>query len=287
MSSITKANAAFPDQQQTEEYLKTLSPRTARKFWKFVSSDELRKYPSFKRSPFKEMDIDGIGVLTARVFVLAQKWHKGSLQASEFRSKIRYLSGAGSIEIFEKLSTSVQEELWTEEYGSHSYMHCVGRAYLDLLHRTSFHPGFCYYHYTESYEIKIGIRSKAVEKMVNLGSTLDLSDPSSDYVESLKTLFSFEGGNLNQAYWNSKCLFDFGPQASTYVTLLRALYGEKKVLHALEWTHSAGVKVCLEEVVAILDSWEEFSQYPAEWVANAQGFEHHTPAQWNFMSEGN
>lgn len=261
MSSITKANTVFPDQQQTEEYLKTLSPRTVRKFWKFVSSDELRKYPSFTLSPFKEMDIDGIGVLSARVFVLAQKWRKGSLQAGEFRSKIQYLSGSGSIEIFEKLSASVQEELWTEEYGSYSYLHCVGRAYLDLLKRTSFHPSFCYYYYTESYEIKIGIRREAVERMIDLGSTLDLSDLSSDFVKS--------------AYWKSKCLFNFGPQASTYVILLRALYGEKKVLDALEWTHRARVKVCLEEVVAILDSWEELSQYPPEWVASVQGFKHH------------
>lgn len=285
MSSITKANAVFPDQQQTEEYLKTLSPRTVRKFWKFVSSDELRKYPSYSQSPFKELRIAGVGVLTARVFALAQRWSKGSLEAGDFRNKIMYLSEEGCIDLFEQLPVKTQEDVWIYKYPGHHYLHllCIERGYLKLLRKTNLPAKFSFQIYTTNDLLRTEILEPVVKAMKDQGSTLDLEVASNEFNDSINTLFANERRNLNQAHWNEECLLNFGPRALDAVLMLRALYGEQAVLDAFRWVIDAGLKICLEEAVLILDSWEEFSQYPAEWVANVQGFEHHM--QYDTASE--
>lgn len=270
----TNGNFMFPDQKQTEAYLKTLSHRTIRKFWKFVESDDLRKYPSYLPYALKEVNIEGIGVLTARVFALAQKWKKGSLEASEFRSKIQHLSGSGSIDIFEKLSVFAQEELWNKKFGSAASLSCVERAYLKLLLQTNLPPNFCYSYYTKKLVLRTEIWEESRQKMIQQGSTLNLDSVSDDFSSTLKHLFSLEEMDYDLAYRNENCCFDFGSRARDSILMLRGLYGEKQIIDVFTWIYQGRVRVCLEEVIAVIESWQEFSQYPAEWIANAHGFKH-------------
>lgn len=256
------STAIFPDQQQTEEFLATLSPRTVRKFWKFVATEPLRRRELSPLSPFDDLKSDSPGVLTARIFKASQKWRMFTLSPNTFIGRARNLAGPGTMDIFEQLPSLTQEKIWTDKFLGGEPIHCAERAYLELVHRTKLSVNFYRSYYDPDRNTKI-VKVKE-----------PLSQPSKEFLELVNRAFPRISLFIHSESKNHLRSLEFGSYSTESMMMLRYLYGEENVIEMCNRFIEAGVSICSSEAITILDSWEEWKHYSVDWIAASNGFKH-------------
>lgn len=264
------ARVTFPDQQQTEEYLSTLSRRTARRFRKFIKATEPEGCTSYS------------GLLAARLFVQSLNWGNVDLEPSAFSYRLSKLSEPGIIDLFEKLSTESQETLWKRDLALSNFAaNCTTEAYFNLLIRTGLSAKFC----ASLNEVFI---AETVGEVTHLllffwsseedrwkprvsATDIKIAEPSKQFRRALLHVFQNKYKNIERiddSYKYRKLPVNFDTKATEGSIMLSVLYGEHAVIELLSYAAESKINMCLQDAITVLDARQENPEYPVEWILN-------------------
>lgn len=276
--------AVFPDQQQTEEYLSTLSPRAARSFRKFVALEASNGHnPTYS------------GVLAARLFVQSLNWETVDLESSSFSHRLSQLSAPGIIDLFEQFSTDSQESLWKHDFALDGFAtNCTTEAYFSLLIRTGLPAKFCSSLIEEYYLERDGDPSKARTHLTvffwnaaenrwrpHVPNNLEIAEPSRKFSNTLIDVFQNKYKTMTRiddAYKYKEIPVNFGTKATESSVMLSVLYGEQVVMELLLSATESKVNMCLHDAISVLDAWKKKPEYPIEWILHTVHGQHNHSA---------
>lgn len=166
----------------------------------------------------------------------------------------------GAFEIFESAPLRIQGDSDLYKYRN-SRTPRATYTYLRLLQMTGFQSK-----YVRESGDEIDVYINRVRNAKNLTSnTLDFSDLS-DW--------------LNTTIAEKKGLDGFGYVDAAVVILMRSVYGAEKFESALRAFVDAGFHIHPDDLMTVLDRWDELHVYPGEWMIEMLGLENASNRVW-------
>lgn len=280
----------FPDQDETTEYLTTISPFIVRDFRRFV---------------FDQM-IDGCtpysGKLAAQLYVLSLDWNNVVLSPRSFSYRLSKLSAPGVFDLFAQLPTESQEKIWEHDLIDRGFAtNCTAEAYFSLLLKTDLKAGFCSSQYGkvmtkdrgEVDYLQIWYWSSEGNNRWAISPSVEpkLKAPSYDFPYRLKKVFKNISGSvysvgfsiktfsIDNSYAYSEIPVNFGNKATEGSVMLLNIYGEEAVTELLQTATESKTNLCLQDAILVLDSWQENRDYPLTWILHSVEGRHNHP-EW-------
>lgn len=164
------------------------------------------------------------------------------------------LNYPGSYEIFEKSPKRIQTEGGIFSH-KHSRSPRTFNVYLQLLERVGFEDKYLSFNGETMPEYLKKSRKSSINHATQFGYDTDLS------TELLEILI------------RRTCLTGFGSNTYTLMVLLNAIYGSQKLEEALTTFIKDDFHIHADDLLIVLDRWEELKGYPGHWIVELLGFE--------------
>lgn len=272
-----RLDSMFSDSQEIRVILATLPLWEKSRFYRFIDGINSVHPMVYYFLNSKEGCPRG-GETILRLLSISRKLTSNGWKDPDFVLGCYRIAQSDSIDDFEALDQDVQNKTWSVYFKNRMFPHyhaCSDKAYLKLLRATGapavdeekLYGGVNEYIrlINQAYDEKRKSKKKiAIE--------LDLSDVSEEFLTSTY-------GRLSGPYWiwhgtEKRSILRAHQHEIQVLTLLRAVYGEKSILEVLEVFNSEDKKLCIEEFVDLVGSWDEMKEYPASWIRHVKDFKH-------------
>lgn len=274
--------------RETLEFIKNLSRKERRRFWKlvkskpfFMASAEELVYSSHRA--VRKVD----GILTARIVTCSMKWKEKNFMSHAFITNIgKFQNDPALVEKFERLPSYSQYTLWSSSYLKFSNAPCADRGYMDLLYMTKLPPE----HVKGAKEKVLAYRNQGrtsrdadsnSESGISLAGLalkedIDLTPPSEEFLDVLsralkpkepasnrKPSYRRRTEDSNMGYDGSWLVF--GRNGAEIGFLLKAAYTEPVIIDFLEKVLDEKEQVCLDQAIMLLNDWGSYRDAPLSW----------------------
>lgn len=214
-----------------------------------------------------------------RIHNLSRHWPR---KIREFEKLVRGVSRiitADAVTEFEKIDETAQQEIWTSYYlkptDSNPVRPCADKAFLRLVNATGFPV-------TARQMLIPKVAAEYIETANSrhnvsraTNGEIDYSLPTDAFLEEaqdhLKNYYVTD--TINSRPGASDAI-TIEPYRTQILLMLRALYGEANVLSLLERFRASDALLCPNEMIHLLEDWENIHQFPADWIAQIRHLEH-------------
>lgn len=229
------------DKQRVLEILENLPKRDIRRFNKFILHLSQAQEPILNYNRKKAVEKDHAGETILRLLNLSKHLTPKFWKDDFLRSTIRVINSE-IIDEFEQLSKNVQSEVWSIFYAARTHnpvQQCADKAYLRL--------------------------------MVDTGWLVDEEGPDESY--HTRNLLSVRQ-NTSQIIGESERIArieSFEPYGGQIFRMLNWAYGKQDVLEMLDHFKGMDEFICANEMIDILEDWENIKGYPEIWIRQTHG----------------
>lgn len=286
---IDLRDGMFPDQEETREYLTTISPFIARDFRRFITDQMLDGCTSYS------------GKLAAQLYVLSLNWTNVVLRPQSFSYRLSKLTAPGVFDLFSQLPIESQEKIWEHDLIDQGFgTTCTPEAYFSLLSRTGFIARFC----SSNYEREVILDRGEVDYLqiyywnsnenrwsISPPSGSGMKGPSYELSPRLTKIFpntynvsyiidiNIKTCSIDDSYSYLENPVNFGNKATEGSVMLVEVYGEDAVTELLQTAIESKMNLCLQDAISVLDTWQENRDYPLIWILHAaEG--RHNHSEW-------
>lgn len=200
----------------------------------------------------------------------------------EFESLIRGVSRiiqADSVDEFKKLDETAQQEIWAtllvKLIDSNPVRPCADKAFLRLVNATGFPIAARQLLIPKVAEEYIETANSRRNATRTTNREIDYSVPTEVFLEDAQEhLKNYHINDTVNSRPGSTGSITLEPYRTQILLMLRALYGEENVLSLLERFRTSDTLLCPNEMIDLLEDWENLHQFPADWIAQIRHLEH-------------
>lgn len=272
---VTPLVYKLKDCQRVLEILADSPKREIRRFNKFMESN-IQSASVFRRvMSQQELDKERAGETIVRLLKLSRRLTRRGWRDDNFlRCSLRVIN-ADSIDDFEKLDKDVQHQVWTIYYSASTYnalQGCADKAFLRLLHLSGLSV-----EKIDKVQSKLSDDSDSplsFQRALELKHEIDLSNPTPAFTQMLMIQPSDshqQSSSLLKFYSRVKSYEPYGVQITL---MLRALYGEERVIDLFQHFEKSNQFLCPTEMIDLLEDWESLRDYSGDWISQMKDLEH-------------
>lgn len=285
----------FTDRDNVEEILKTFSNLDRLRFNQFLDNLESKNNLDLRQLHIAFPTNDRIGETVLRLFRLSQQWSRSTRNSVKFVNGVFRLVAADALDEFESLSKYDQKKIWNSYYGTPSespVQACTDRAFLRLLQMTAM-PIFDAEHATSEARNYLE-NARALTRDKELPTAIDISETTEKFVPNVINILNTDAYIKELAHYlvtgpvylvtgpvytrrrvvEGISLHVFQPYGLQITLMLRALYGEQKVLDLFRRFEFSNQCLCPNEMIDLLENWDELGEYPVDWICQTQALDH-------------
>lgn len=232
------------------------------------------------------LSFDDFLVTIIRLYDLSLNWHHSVQNHGNFTKGAIRIIMAETIDEFEKLDTSKQQGIWDSYYlesNRNPIIACADKAFIKLLTETGFPVQarqLLVPNTVAEYIQTAKMTRQQYESERSPSRKVDYSLPNDEFLYSaqkyLKTYHKRPISSYRPIPNDSNAIesITLEPYRTQILIMLRAIYGEDKVLDVLERFSTSTALLCPNEMIDLLEDWESLHQFPAEWIAQIRHLEH-------------
>lgn len=187
-----------------------------------------------------------------KIFVIFRE-EGSSINVYQLFAKALFIRHPGAFEIFEASPERIKSNAFLYKYKSSRYPQAA-YTYLKLLQLTGFQTKYI----SDSDDVTATYLQRARDSKNLTSMSLDF-DNVSDWLGT--TLISKNG------------LDGFGSMSLPVIILMRAIYGSEKLEPVLRAFVDSDFHIYPDDLLKVLDKWEEFNMYPGQWIVEVLGLE--------------
>lgn len=273
-SKVTPLVEHFPDKEKVFEILEEWPPRKIRNFNKFMKENKARIVLELCSDESTVVN-QRIGQTIVRLFHESKNLTRKGWKENDFLRCASKIIESDSIDEFEKLDKDVQHQVWNTFYsvGTYNEMQpCTDKAYLRLLHRTGLSVD-----HADKVQYKLADRDESVlpfQRALEEKYGIDLSNPTPGFLNRVMKFpkVAQDSPKVYRAFHDRIRSLD--PYGVQIILMFRAIYGEDKIIDFFKHFINYEQSFCPDEMIDLLDNWEELRVYSVDWISQIQELEH-------------
>lgn len=264
----------FTDSDRVEEILETFSNLDLLHFNRVVGNQ--RFWQLLNAAPTNGRE----GETVARLVKMSRGWNRSIRNSDRFINCLIRILSADAIDEFEQLSMDSQQEIWSSYYSrsSGNLLHaCADKAFLRLLITTGFPLGALQEFSEASVQQYVeSVRRSQSDSISNGSSKFDLSMPTDEFRRNVAIYFKNYRKRVDGQTLQGSYMFVLDPYFTQIPIMLRAVYGEENLWKVLERFSVLDAILCPNEIIDLLDNWDELKHYTSDWIKQFHSLEHTT-----------
>lgn len=264
----------FTDSDRVEEILETFSNLDLLHFNRVVGN--LNFWRLLNAAPTNGRE----GETVARLLKMSRRWNRSIRNSDRFINCLIRVLSADAINEFEQLSMDSQQEIWSSYYSrsSGNLLHaCADKAFLRLLNTTGFPVGALQEFSEASVQQYVeSVRRSQSDSIANGSSNFDLSMPTDEFRRNVAIYFKNYRKRVDGQTLQGSYMFVLDPYFTQILIMLRAVYGEENLWEVLERFSVLDAILCPNEIIDLLDNWDELKHYTSDWIKQFHSLEHTT-----------